>query len=45
MGGASEFILPILKTILKQHNGPGHVLDVKDPFMLLDGVNEMPMVS
>ena len=45
MGGAIETMLPLLKTLLNAHKGPTHVVTVIDPFLLLEGVNELPMVS
>jgi hypothetical protein len=45
MGGAKCYILPFLKTLLREHQGPGHSVDLRDPFMLMDGVNELPMLS
>jgi hypothetical protein len=27
------------------HDGPEHVLDLRDPFKLMEGVRDLPMVS
>lgn len=45
MGGAIEYVLPLLKTLLKQHDKPGHHVCLNDPFRLMDDVNDLPMVS
>jgi hypothetical protein len=46
MGGAIEYIIPMLKTFMKKHRGqPGHELHISDPHLLLHDTSELPLLS